>query len=140
MSALVERHAEERVAGLEQRHEHGLVGLRAGVRLHVGEGAVEQLAGAIDRQLLGLVDFLAAAVVAPAGIALGIFVGEHRARSLEHGARDDVLRGDQLDLLALAVQLAFQHGVDRGIRLGEARGEHRQWHVLRLGGGLTHVT
>ena len=107
MAALVERHAHEGVARLQQRHEHGLVGLRAGVRLDVGEAAVEQLAGAIDGELLGLVDLLAAAVVAPAGIALGIFVGQHRARGLEHGARDDVLRGDQLDLLALAVQLAL---------------------------------
>ena len=65
--------------GLQQRHEHRLVGLRAGVRLDVGERAVEQLAGALDGQLLGLVDLLAAAVVAPAGIALGVFVGEHRA-------------------------------------------------------------
>ena len=88
--------------------------------------AVEQLAGALDRELLGLVDLFAAAVVAPAGIALGIFVGQHRARRLEHGARDDVLRGDQLDLLLLAMQLALQHGVDRRIGLGEALGEHRQ--------------
>ncbi len=32
--------------GLQQRQEHRLVGLRAGMRLHVGEGAVEQLLGA----------------------------------------------------------------------------------------------
>ena len=82
--------------------------------------AVEQLAGAVDGELLGLVDLLAAAVVAPAGIALGIFVGQHRARRLEHGARDDVLRGDQLDLLALAMQLALEHRIDRRIGFGEA--------------------
>jgi hypothetical protein len=91
---------------------------------------IEQLAGAVDRQLLGLVDLLAAAVVAPAGIALGILVGQHRARRLEHGARDDVLRGDQLDLLLLAMQLALEHGVDRRIGLGETLGEHRQRRVL----------
>ena len=42
--------------GLQQRQEHRLVGLRARVRLHVGERAVEQLLGAVDRQLLGHVD------------------------------------------------------------------------------------
>src|SRR6185503_6630691 len=84
-----------------------------------------------------LVDLLAAAVVAPAGIALGILVGQHRARRLEHGARDDVRRGDQLDLLLLAVQLALQHRVDRRIGLGEALGEHRQRRVV-LRGGLAH--
>ena len=52
---------------------------------------------------LGDVDELAAAVIAPAGIALGVFVGQHRALRLEHGARDDVLAGDQLDLRLLAV-------------------------------------
>ena len=124
--------------GLQQREEHGLVGLRAGMRLHVGEAAIEQLAGALDRELLGDVDKLAAAVIAPAGIALGIFVGEHRALRLEHGARDDVLRGDQLDLVLLAVQLAFEHGIDLGIGLGEARGEHRKRHVVGLAADWNH--
>ena len=126
VAALIERHAHELVAGLQQRHEHRLVGLRAGMRLDVGERAVEQLAGAVDGELLGLVDLLAAAVVAPAGIALGIFVGEHRARRFQDGARDDVLRSYELDLLALAVQFALEHGIDRRIRLGEAAREHRQ--------------
>ena len=80
-------HAEDGVARLQQRQEHRLVGLRAGVRLHVGEAAVEQLLGAVDGQLLGHVDVLAAAVVAPAGIALGVFVGQHRALRLQHRAR-----------------------------------------------------
>ena len=35
---------------------------------------------------LGDVDILAAAVVAAAGIALGIFVGQHRALRVQHGA------------------------------------------------------
>jgi hypothetical protein len=37
--------------GLQQREEHRLVGLRAGMRLHVGERAAEQLLRALDRQL-----------------------------------------------------------------------------------------
>ena len=40
-------------------------------------GAAEQLLGAVDRQLLGDVDEFAAAVVAPARIALGVLVGQH---------------------------------------------------------------
>jgi hypothetical protein len=36
------------VAGLQQREEHGLVRLAAGVRLDVGEAAAEQLLGALD--------------------------------------------------------------------------------------------
>ena len=66
MAAGGEIEAHERVAGLHERHEHALVGLAAGIRLHIGEPAVEQPAGALDRQVLGDVDELAAAVVAAA--------------------------------------------------------------------------
>ena len=74
------------VARLGQREEDGLVRLRAGMGLDVGEGAIEQALGAIDGQLLDDVDILAAAVIALARIAFGIFVGEQRARGFEHGA------------------------------------------------------
>ena len=96
--------AQEGVAGLHQGQEHALVGLRAGVRLHVGEAAAEQALGALDGEVLGDVHELAAAVVAPARIALGVLVGQHRALRLQHGAGDDVLRGDQLDLVLLAAE------------------------------------
>ena len=66
----------------------------------------EQLLGALDRQRLGDVDELAAAVVALARIALGVLVGHHRALRLEHRPRDDVLGGDQLDLVLLAAEFA----------------------------------
>ena len=88
--------------GLQQRQEHRLVHLAAGVRLDVGEAGAEQLLGALDRERLGDVDEFAAAVIAPARIALGVFVGQHRALRLEHRAADDVLGRDQLDLVALA--------------------------------------
>jgi hypothetical protein len=76
-----------------------------------------------DGQRLGLVDELAAAVVALAGIALGVLVGQHRSGGLQHRAADDVLGGDQLDLLALAGELAADGGGELGVALGEARGE-----------------
>ena len=97
--------AHEGIARLQQREEHRLIGLCAGMRLDIGEAAVEQLLGALDRQRFGDVDILAAAIIAPARITLGIFVGHHRALGLEHGTRDDVLRGDQLDLMLLAGEL-----------------------------------
>ena len=77
----------------------------------------------LDRQPLGDVDELAAAVIALARQALGVFVGEHRALRLEHGAADDVLRGDQLDLVALAAELEGDRIGDFGIAFGERRGE-----------------
>ena len=89
--------AHENVAGLHQSEEHALIGLAAGIGLDVGEAAVEQLARALDRQAFRDVDELAAAVIAPARIAFRVFVGHHRALRLEHGARHDVFRGDELD-------------------------------------------
>ncbi len=96
---------------------------RAGVRLHVGEIAAEQLLGALDRQRLGDVDELAAAVIAPARITFGIFVGQHRALRLQHRARDDIFRGDQLDLVTLATEFQLDHVGDFGVALLQGRGE-----------------
>ena len=76
--------------------------------------------GALDGEVLGDVDELAAAVVAAARIALRVLVGHHRALRLEHGARDDVLGGDQLDLVALAAELQLDGAGDLGIAVGEA--------------------
>ena len=104
MAARREVEPHEHVAGLHQRQEHALIGLDAGIGLDVGELAGEQLAGALDRQPFRDVDELAAAVIAPAGIAFGVFVGQHRPLRLQHSARDDVFRGDQLDLVALAAE------------------------------------
>jgi hypothetical protein len=42
------------------------------------------LLGALDRERLDDVDELAAAVIALAWLAFGIFVGQHRALRLEH--------------------------------------------------------
>ena len=125
MAARREIEAHERVARLHQRHERALIGLAAGIGLNVGEPAVEQLAGALDRQLLRDVDELAAAVIAPARIAFRVFVGQHRALRLEHRARDDILRGDELDLVALAAELELDRPGDFRIGRGEGRGKER---------------
>ena len=124
-------HAHEGVARLQQRHEHRLVGLGARVRLDVGEAGLEQLLGPLDGQVLDDVDIFAAAIVATARIALGVLVGQDRTLGLQHGARDDVLGRDQLDLVLLPLQFVL-HGVeDRRIGALEARGEER---VMRDGG------
>ena len=70
-----EAHAQHRVARFAQREEHGLVCLRAGMRLHIGELAAEQFPSAGDRQIFGDVDVDAAAVVAATGVTFRIFVG-----------------------------------------------------------------
>ena len=63
-------HPQHGVAGLQHGEVDGHVGLRAGVRLHVGVLGAEELLGALDGEFLDDVDVLAAAVVAPARAAL----------------------------------------------------------------------
>ena len=64
VAAVRQIHAQHGVAGLQRGHVHGDVGLRAGMRLHVGVLGAEELLGAVDGQLLGAVHEFAAAVVA----------------------------------------------------------------------------
>jgi len=56
------------------------------VRLDVGVLGAEELLGALDGELLDLVDEFAAAVPALGRVALGVLVGEHAALGLHHGA------------------------------------------------------
>ena len=100
---MVQIHAQHRVAGLAQRHIHGVVGLGAGMRLHVGKFRAEQLAGPLDGQVLRNIHALAAAVIALAGVALRILIGQYRACCGQHRLRHDIFRGDQLNVVALAL-------------------------------------
>ena len=80
VAAVVEPQREHRVARLEEPEVDGHVRLRARVRLDVRVLGAEQLLRAVDRELLDLVDELAAAVVAAPGIALGVLVREDASR------------------------------------------------------------
>jgi hypothetical protein len=128
----------EDVAGLRKRHEHRLVGLRARVGLHIGEAAVEQAAGALDGQLLGNVDELAAAVIAALRVALGVLVRQHRALCLEHRAGDDVLGGNELDLVLLAAELELDGASDLGIGIRESGREEAVGQMGRNGVARAH--
>jgi hypothetical protein len=94
----------------------------AGMGLDVGVVGAEQRLGATDRERLGDVDELTTAVIAPAGIALGIFVRQDRPRGLEHGLTHEILRRDQLEALVLAVQLVPHDFRDFRIRFREPAG------------------
>lgn len=85
VAAGIEVEAHEGVARLQQRQEDRLVHLGARIRLHVREVDAEELLGALDRECLGDIDILAAAVIALARVTLGVFVGHDRALRLEHG-------------------------------------------------------
>ena len=123
VAARIQRHAKDRIAGLQQRLEHALIGLRTRIRLHVDIGTIEQLAGTLDGKVFGHVHMFAATVIAAAGIAFGVFVGHHAALGLHHGGRDDVFRRDQLDLLALALEFGLHRRMQHRVARGECFGE-----------------
>ena len=102
-------HPHERVAWLQQGQEHRLIRLGAGMGLHIGERAVEQGLGPLDRKPLGDIDELATTIVSAARIPLGILVGQDGALGLKHSPAHDVLRGDELDLGALPLELLPNH-------------------------------
>ena len=115
-----EVHAQEGVARRHGRQHDRAVSLCPGVGLHVDVfGAVERL-GAFDRQLLGNVDVLATPVVAAAGVAFGVFVGQDRTLCLKHGTGDDVFRRNQLDLGLLTRHLLRKGCGQRRIGVADA--------------------
>ena len=117
--AVVEGHAHDLVARLHERGQRRVVRLRPGVRLHVGKARPEELLGALASEVLHLVDRPAAAVVALAGQALGVLVGEWGPDCLHHRLGDEVLGRDELDRGALAAQLVA-HGRE-DLRIGRAQ-------------------
>ena len=115
-----------------------------GVRLDVDVvGAREQRQRAVAGEVLGDVHVLAAAVVALAGQALGVLVGEPRALRLEHRRVDVVLARDQLDLVRLAVTLRLHRRPQLGVQVRDRRpGGGRRGRPtgggLRRGDGVGH--
>ena len=119
VSPFSQAHAHEGVAGVHGGHEHGLVGLGARVRLHVGAPAVfvraKQLLESVDSQLLGLIDKLAPTVVTLARVAFSVLVGELRTLNRHDGRGGVILRGNQLDVVLLAQVFLPQHRPDLGV-------------------------
>ena len=70
-----QRHAHNGVTGLQQRHHHRAVGLGPGMGLDIDVGAIKQFFGALDRQGFRRINAFTTLVIAPAGIAFGVFVG-----------------------------------------------------------------
>ena len=105
MSAVGEAHAHDCVAGIYERGICRHVSLRTRVRLNVGAVRTEELFCALDSKIFNDVNIFAAAVIALAGIALCIFIGQNGAGCQQHRLGDDVLAGNQLNVIALALQL-----------------------------------
>jgi hypothetical protein len=129
---------EKGIAGLHQREERSDVGRRARMRLHVRKSGAEQLLDPVDREPLRDIDVLAAAVIATARIALGVFVGQHRALRLQHRAADDVFGRDQFDFVALATEFLADRVEDFGVGFGKRGSEQRFRAGFRGGFSRSH--
>jgi hypothetical protein len=112
VAAVRQAHPEHRIPRLERCEEHRLVRGRPRMRLHIGEVGVKQLFRPVDRDLLRDIDMLASAVIAAAGIALGVLVRELRALRRKHGRARVVLGRDQLDVIFLPLVLGGDGGPD----------------------------
>jgi hypothetical protein len=99
-------HPEHGVARLQHREVDRLIGLAAGDRLDVGVLGAEQLLGPPDGKPFSLIHELATTVVASAGIALGVLVGQDRSRRFQNRLAHEVLGGDQLESRGLPLDLA----------------------------------
>ncbi len=119
VAAVVEVEAHDGVAGCEGGEEDSLVGLAAGVGLDVDVVAAEELFGAIAGEIFDDVDELAAAVVALAGIAFGVFVGERGRGGGEDGGGDVVFGGDEFQRRFLALRFVADGLPESGIGLGD---------------------
>src|SRR5215208_7334357 len=93
------------------------------MRLHICKAARKERLGARDRQRLGLIDELTAAIIAPTGIAFGVFVGKHRTLRLEHRPGNDILGRYEFDLMLLAAELPLDGCSHRPVDLGERAAE-----------------
>ena len=117
MPAVVEVEPHDHVARIEHGRVGGLIGLRAGVGLHIGVFGVEEFLGAIASQVFHDVGEFAPAVVALAGISFGILVGENAAGRFQYRFRREILAGDQFDLRVLAFGFAVDRIIDFRVNL-----------------------
>ena len=79
------------VARVEDGQQHSGIGLCSGVGLHIGPFGIEKLLHALAGKVFHLVHHLATAIIALAGKALGVFVGEATAHGLHYLVADEIL-------------------------------------------------
>ena len=77
VTAMIEAETHDGVALFKKCEVHAQIRVGTRVRLHIGVLGAEELLDAVACDVFDLVDDLVAAVVALAGIALGVLVGEN---------------------------------------------------------------
>ena len=133
VSAVSQVQSEDSVAGLQHGGECFHVGLRAGMGLYVGVLRAKKFLGTLPRQLLHHIGKLASAVVAFAGIAFSIFIGEDRTHGFEHSLADKILGGDQFQAFMLTADFVIDSGGHLRICFVERAGHGIIFHDVSLG-------
>ena len=125
------------VARLQHRRVSGLIRLRSRVRLHVGMLRAKKFLGPLARQILDHVGKLASAVIALAGIALRILVGEYGTGGFKHSLADKIFRSNQLQPFMLAANFVVDSVRNLRINFIERAGHVRIFHGLDTGSYFT---
>ena len=126
VTAFGQAHAHDGVAGLAEGHQHGLVGLRTGVRLDIGGIGTKQFLQTVNGNLLGLVNVFTTTVITLARIAFGVLVGELGALRFHDGLAHVVFGRDQFDVVFLTLDFGL-HGLPEfrvNFCQGVFRGKH----------------
>ena len=90
---------EERIPRIEDCQKDSGVGLRPGMRLDVSPFSPKEVLDTFDGDGFALVHHLATAVVAFAGITLGVLVSQATAHCLHHLIAYKILRSNQFNAL-----------------------------------------
>src|SRR5699024_5340277 len=93
--------------------------LRTGVGLDVSVLGAKEFFCTLDGESLSDIYVLTAAVVALAGVALGVLICKNGTLRLQHCARHEVFARDHFEGVALATKFSLEHGGDFGIELGK---------------------
>ena len=119
VSAGVQAHAQDGVSGFQEGEVDLLVGLAAGVGLHIGGLGPEEFLGAVDGQLLDLVHVGAPVVVAFAGEAFRVFVGEDGALGGADGGAGEIFAGDEFQPFRLSGLFLVDEGGEFRVHVAE---------------------
>ncbi len=107
MPAVRQIQSHHRIARRAGRKIHREIRGRAGIRLDVRMGDAEKFLRTFLRDRLDLIYIFVPAVIAPARIALGIFIREDRTHRHHHLRRGIILGRDHLEPLLLPHRLLF---------------------------------
>ena len=117
MTAVRQVHPENRIARLTFSEIDRHVRLRTGMGLHIGMIGAKERLGTVDRQVLGDIDNVTAAVITLAGVAFCVFIGQHRALCFENILADKILRSDEFEVILLALGFMLDSRCDLRIKL-----------------------